>query len=436
MAASRTARWVISTVAALLCVAAGPALSGVAHAAACGGGVACRCGDTVTSSYALVDDLGPCAGNGLVVASDVELDCRGHRITGSGSASDKFGIFLNGKPDAPVRRATVRSCRVTGFLRGIRLRSATANTIVNNVASGNGDPRTHEGYGIDLSGGSYNNLLEGNRVEGNADEGIHVGTGSFKNRFVANVSRDNHREALYLLAADGNEFVRNTLGGGVNSLYLKDSSGNLFEGNTFVDRPARIIGAARDNRFVENTFSGAWIHFTPYKGATSRAPTNNRIIGGSITSASQCLRFTSSRGNVVVDTALRECRTAVRAESPHGPSDNSVIGTVPGSLELDEGSSLDVGRQVRVQVRNPGGAPVAGAEVQGIDVTGKTQFTALTDEGGMTAPQIVVTSTRTRARTTDRMPLQLTVTKAGYGAETRAVSVIDGSPLPIVLQPQ
>jgi parallel beta-helix repeat protein len=57
-------------------------------------------------------------------------------------------------------------------------------------------------------------VLENNRVHGNADEGIHIGTGSYKNRFAGNTSADNYRENLYLLLANGNVFVRNTLGPG------------------------------------------------------------------------------------------------------------------------------------------------------------------------------------------------------------------------------
>lgn len=398
--------------------------------------MACRCGDTVTADYALADDLGPCPGNGLVVKSSVRLDCRGHRITGPGNLSEKAGIFLDGRPGAEIRGATVKGCRVSGFQRGIRLRAASSNLIAGNAAIGNGNRETHRGYGIDVSAASHNNIFEGNQVEGNADEGIHVGTGSHKNRFVENVSRDNHREALYLLAADGNVFLRNTLGGGVNSLYLKDSSGNLFEGNTFVGRTARIIGASRDNQFVDNSFSGAGLHFAPYKGNPARAPSNNRVTGGEITKAQDCLRFTSSRGNVVTDTTFADCRTAVRGESPAGPSENSVIGPPPASVALDGGSTLELGRRVRIQVSDAAGAPVAGAQVQAVDVTGRTQFSAATDDMGVTPPQIVIMATRTGSESIARTPLHFTVTKPGYATGDRTVTAVDEPRLLISLRPQ
>jgi parallel beta-helix repeat protein len=273
-------------------------------------------------------------------------------------------------------------------------------------------------------------------VQRNADEGIHIGTGSLKNRFAGNTSTDNYRENLYLLLANGNVFVRNTLGpGGVNSLYLKDSSGNLFEGNTFRGNTARIVGDARDNQFINNTFSGAGLHFMPYKG-TTRSPSNNRVIGGAIADTRECVRFTSTQGNVVDDTDLGACRTAVRSESPSGPSDNTLIGAPSVALTLDEGSTLNRGRRVSVHVRDAAGAPVAGAKVQGRDASGASMWEAETDAAGSTSPQVFLTEARVGSRTVPRTPFTIIVTKPGYAAETQAVSTIEGASLTVSLRPE
>ena len=414
----------------LACFAVAPRV----EAASCGGAQPCKCGDTVTSNYLLGGDLGPCPGHGLVVKSSVVLDCRGFEITGLGGISEQYGISLSGRPGAEISGATVKGCRVSRFRRGIRLRAASSNLIADNTASDNGDHRTHVGYGIDVSGGSHNNVLENNRVHGNADEGIHIGTGSYKNRFAGNTSADNYRENLYLLLANSNVFVRNTLGpGGINSLYLKDSGGNRFEGNTFRGNTARIVGDARDNQFINNTFSGTGLHFQPYKG-TARSPSNNRVTGGAITDARECIRFTSTRGNVVEDTELA-CRTAVRSESPAGPSDNTLIGALSSVLTLDEGSTLSRGRRVSVHVKDAAGAPVAGAKVQGRDASGAGTWETETDAAGNTPPQVFLIEARVGARTVPRIPLTLIVTKAGYATETQAVSTIEGPSLTVSLRP-
>lgn len=411
------------------------ALASRLEAASCGGAQPCKCGDTVTSNHLLGGDLGPCPGHGLVVKSNVVLDCRGFQITGPGGTGEQYGISLSGKPGAEVSGATVKGCRVSLFLRGIRLRAASGNLVADNTASDNGDKNTHVGYGIDVSGGSHDNVIENNRVHDNADEGIHIGTGSFKNRFAGNTSTNNHRENLYLLLANGNVFVRNTLGpGGINSLYLKDSIGNVFERNTFRGSTARIVGEARDNQFIDNTFSGAGLHFMPYKG-TPRSPSNNRVAGGAITDARECIRFTSTRGNVVEDTELG-CRTAVRSESPSGPSDNTLIGALSAALTLDEGSTLSRGRRVSVHVKDAAGAPVAGAKVQGRDASGTSMWEAETDAAGSTTPQIFLTEARVGTRTVPRTPFTLIVTKPGYATETRAVAAIEGASLTVSLRPE
>ena len=109
------------------------------EAASCGGARPCKCGDQVTSNYLLGGDLGPCSGHGLVVKSNVVLDCRGFQITGLGGASEQYGISLSGKPGAEISGATVKGCRVSRFHRGIRLRAASSNLISGNTASDNGD---------------------------------------------------------------------------------------------------------------------------------------------------------------------------------------------------------------------------------------------------------------------------------------------------------
>jgi hypothetical protein len=80
----------------------------------------------VSSSYLLGGNLGPCSGHGLVVKSNVVLDCRGFQITGLGGTSEQYGISLSGKPGAEISGATVKGCRVSRFHRGIRLHAASS----------------------------------------------------------------------------------------------------------------------------------------------------------------------------------------------------------------------------------------------------------------------------------------------------------------------
>ena len=410
-------------------------LPAVVAAAPCGGDVVCRCGDNVTANYRLPGDLGPCPGHGLVIRRGVAVDCRAFKIMGSGGTTEQYGIILAGKPGAEVSGVTVRACRIAGFKRGIRLRDASDNTIIDNVSSTNGDFRAHVGYGIDVSGGSKNNLLQGNTVQGNADEGIHVGRGSDGNRLTANVVTDNYRENLYVLDSDGGVFVRNTLGGsGVNSLYLKNSSGNRFENNTFTAKPARIIGDSHNNDFVGNTFSGAGVHFLPYKDSRGQGPTNNRITGGIIQRVSDCLRFTSTSGNVVADIVLKDCRTQVRAEGPTGRAVNTIVGIAPTSVALAEGAALDIGWRLTLHVQDAAGKPVPGARVEAKESGGATAWSAVANEGGDVPPQILIVATRTDSKTSAKTPHTLTTTKAGFRPDVRTITAKEDLKLTVTLQ--
>jgi hypothetical protein len=160
------------------------------------------------------------------------------------------------------------------------------------------------------------------------------------------------------------------------------------------------------------------------------------VSGGAITGAHECLRFTSSSGNVVADTALAGCGVAVRGESPSGPADNTVVGPVTGKVELDEGATLNLAWRVAVTVRDVAGAPVQGAQVQARDATDATAFTAVTDETGAIPPQVVVASSRTGERMQSRLPVTLTVSRTGYAPEVRTLAAPEATPLAISLKPR
>jgi hypothetical protein len=56
----------------------------------------------VVADYVMTRDLGPCAGHGLLVRSNVTLDCRGFRLAGLGNGSDQYGAYLNGNTGTEV----------------------------------------------------------------------------------------------------------------------------------------------------------------------------------------------------------------------------------------------------------------------------------------------------------------------------------------------
>lgn len=302
----------------LLVILAVPTL----EAANCGGAIPCNCGDTVTSNYVMPADLGPCSGHGLSLASGVTLDGNGRRISGPMNGSDFYGVYLRG-----TAGGTVKNVLVTGFRHGIRLRDAHGNQILDSKAFRNGDFNAHVGYGIDVAISSSNNTFRNNLVYDNADEGVHLGSGTGDNTFVGNSVYNNFLENIYLLESHNNTLADNTTWGGQNSLYVKDSSFNVIEGNTLRDRTLLIRGDSHDNELRDNTFTGAGVHFQVYTSETPiRHPHDNTVIGGSITGAATCVRFSSSWANMIEDTTLSSCGTDIASNGDQAQSHNTFVG--------------------------------------------------------------------------------------------------------------
>lgn len=403
----------------------------------CGGTVACQCGNCVVADYTMTADLGPCPGYGLFLESGVHLNCQGFQVIGPNDGTEQYGINLR-----EITAATVEGCEVSGFMRGIRLRDADGNTILNNVIHDNGDSAKRVGHGIDLARGPKNNVFRSNQIYNNGDEGIHVGTGSENNRFIDNVVFDNSREQIYVLASQGNTFIGNTTRGvGSNSLYLIDSSFTYLEGNTFSDRTAVVSGDSHDNEFVDNSFVNAPLHFRVFEASPNRIPTDNSVSGGYMSNADRtesCLRFTRTRGNTITDVDLTKCKVQVLSEgSGSEPSVNTFLGVPlnPSKMSVDANSTLSVGWRLKARVQEIGGAPVGEARVQIQDIEGNLVADLLTDNNGDIPQQILFEYVRTGSTTRAQTPHTLTATKTGYVPYNRALQVTTDLQVPIALCP-
>jgi parallel beta-helix repeat protein len=390
----------------------------------------------VAFDYVMTHDLGPCPGHGLVVRSNVTLDCRGFGLVGLGNGSEQYGVYLSGDTGAEVRGARVLRCDISCFLRGVRLRSAEGNSLLDNVLHDNGDVTRHVGYGLDLAAGARNNLLRGNVIASNGDEGVHFGSGSGDNDFLDNAVFDNYREQIYLLASHGNRLIGNaSYGSGSNSLYLKDSDDNHLENNIFRDRTARVTGDANGNAFVNNSFVSATLQFRVYEASPNRTPANNSVSGGTMTSGATCLRFTSSSGNVVSDVLLSGCGTQILSEgTPAHPSSNTIVdmALIPSKVSVDVDSTLSVGWWLDAAVESSAGAPLAGARMRALDLLGNTVFDLITDPDGDVPDQVLLQYVRTGAGTFPRTPHVLTTTKDG-STDIRTVLAIRDLNVAVVL---
>ena len=282
------------------------------QAARCGGERPCACGDHVVEDYRLLADIGPCAKDGLRIEARVTLDGAGHAIRGPGATGVGLRVGVEGNG------SQVRDLSVSGFEHGVRLIGARGVRIEGVEAHGNGDPGERVGYGIDLSAGASENVLERVRVHDNADEGIHVGSNATANRIVDSDVFGNGRENVYFLACRDNRLERsrvrskNTANA---SIYIKFATGTVLEGNEIDGGSVQIRGAARDTVLSNNTLRGASVILQAQNDRRfgSGSPSGTILRGGSITAPEACVRIDSASETRVEDVAL-SCASALRID--------------------------------------------------------------------------------------------------------------------------
>ena len=113
------------------------------------------CGDTITHSLTLRDDLRDCAADGLIIGADgITLDLNGHTIDGDAVVGgDDTGVRLDGRTHVTVRGGTIQE-----FDHAVHLTASSHNRITRLVATRSGD--TDIGRAILLDTGSDSNLID------------------------------------------------------------------------------------------------------------------------------------------------------------------------------------------------------------------------------------------------------------------------------------
>jgi hypothetical protein len=330
-----------------------------AHGGECGGMHACHCGDRVVADYTLPEDLGPCPHGGLRISRPVVLDGNGHLLRGSG-ARGSFGVQIG----ASGSGAHVRNLAVTGFERGFHLAKTELVHLEKVAAHDNGDRAARVGYGIDLATGSSRNVLERVQVFGNADEGIHVGSGAHENRIVDSEVYDNSRENVYFLRNHGNVLARSRL---VSrdprsaSVYIKHAARTLLEGNRIEGAPIHLRGATRDTQLIDNVLSDADVVLQRYTDKDPKlgtgAPATTLLRGGRISAAAVCVRVEGATATTI-DKVELACPQQLSLE---GGGSVLAVATRVGAVHCAGEGRLERARHVDVRLVDAAGKPVAGA---------------------------------------------------------------------------
>ncbi|MBU0457645.1 MAG: right-handed parallel beta-helix repeat-containing protein, partial [Nanoarchaeota archaeon] len=168
--------------------------SGLSIQAECGGITPCSCGDSVTASLTLTENLsgpGPCL---TTNADNIIIDCNGYTLRRNGDTYP--GIYINST------NVTVKNCLITNFSYGILFESGFSNsTAVNNTIYDNT-------YGIGLSG--FANTLDSNSIYNNSYYGVSMGITKDHN-VRNNIIYDNGYYGFSLVDVNTSTFTNNTV---------------------------------------------------------------------------------------------------------------------------------------------------------------------------------------------------------------------------------
>ncbi len=301
---------------------------------------AADCGRVVTESIVLSSDIGPCAGNGVIVGADgITVDLGGRTIFGFAGPADgnAAGIRLPGRTRVTVTNGTVRDFdagvvirngglnTVTGLAvldnvgpdefepplgDGIYVSDSASNRIANNDVLRNG---VYDGIGV-WGGGSSGNIVENNRVEDNFGG---AGTGPRGQGIIVNATGEDNGAIITNTTIIGNIVQRNGSAGIANI----NNTASRIVGNT-------IVG----NGLRNGAGNGIGIQLGPFARAigTTVVVAQNEVHGNGLSGIKV---LTGAVGNEILD---------------NDAADNVVVGELLAKCDLLAGSSTcDILRAIR-----------------------------------------------------------------------------------------
>jgi large repetitive protein len=309
------------------------------------------CGQVLTASITLSNDLLACAGDGLVIgAGGITVDLNGHTVQGTGLG---VGVRNPGHGDVTIRNGTIRHFdsgvslqpgtqrnTVAGIsfdqteLAALQLTDADGNQVRDNHVSGfsgvafhvtNGSSSNFVGHntiaagngeGLVVEGGSDHNRLEGNGLAGSSDSGIRVDFSS-NTSIIGNLVAGGSDAAITMTGAPRSVVQSNHVHGvGDAAILLTDSTANVVRFNKLGQSADAgvILSGVTDSLIKGNTMSHAGDAAISLRLGSS----NVRIIDNLASHSSDAGVFVADGvGNVVRGNQLVSNTTGVEVSGGH-----------------------------------------------------------------------------------------------------------------------
>ena len=341
------------------------------------------CGDVITQDTTLDSDVGPCAGDGLIIGADrVILDLGGHRLFGTaGESGEGLGIVVQGREQVWVTNGVVQhfdtgvavigggnnhvtdiraidnvGSLAAGYGDGILLESSNRNVVAENISRRNGPFG-----GITLFGGSSRNTIDRNLVEDNAilssptgpqqDDGIRLENNALRNTISNNRVYRNGLDGIALFRGSSyNRILRND----VRENGAHDQVHRQGDGIAVFNQADRNL--IQENHVFDNGANGIFLRgpVTFSNGTTIPGARSNRVLDNQTGNNGPVpgpggARYDLRDNNPDCDeniwfgntylTAFPECTTAGGSGPPVGPAASASASATAASEEPEVGST-------------------------------------------------------------------------------------------------
>ena len=199
---------------------------------------ALSCGDTITESITLTENM-TCSGTAITVDADnVVIDGNGHTLEGDGTG---YGIYVSENIDVVVKNLVIRN-----FEEGIIFIDDIQNSEV------------------------YNNVIEGNA------NGLSIIVFGVQNKIHDNEFRGNERGMFISIFSNGNEiyhnkFIHNSDAG----VRIMQSRFNVFYNNQFIGNTKHADDLSHDNSYDNGVIGNYWNDYEKNSGFP-----NNYVVNG------------------------------------------------------------------------------------------------------------------------------------------------------------
>jgi parallel beta-helix repeat protein len=238
------------------------------------------CGQVITQSTKLDNDVGPCPSNGahgiVIGANNVTLDLNGHTVFGTGASGEGAGVYMLNRTGVTVRNGTVRN-----FDGGVAIDGGSRNTVRNVLARDNIGVLnvTRYGEGIAILSSTDNRVLSNQVVHNGPFGGIGVYTlvNTEHQRTTSGVSTRN--------LIQGNQVVDNNL---PRSAQINDSDGIRIERESTFNLITnnRVTGSGLDGIALfaftpNNTIRFNQVYNNGFLNTFMRRGDGIRVFGGS-----------------------------------------------------------------------------------------------------------------------------------------------------------